>query len=35
MSTHNLYFEQKYENKRLFLSEKFLSLEVNFFYIFE
>ena len=30
MSTHNLCFEQKYENIRVFLSENFQFLEVKF-----
>ena len=30
MSTHNLCFEQKYEKKKLFLSENFQFLEVKF-----
>ena len=30
MSTHNLCFEEKYENIRVFLSENFQFLEVKF-----
>ena len=30
MSTHNLYFEQKYENIRIILSENFNFLMVKF-----
>ena len=30
MSTHNLHFEQKYENIRIFLSESFHVLMVKF-----
>ena len=30
MSTHNLYFEQKYEKYQSFLSENFQFLEVKF-----
>ena len=35
MSTHNLYFEQKYEKRKNFLSENFYFLVVKNFSIFE
>ena len=30
MSTHNICFEQKYENYQIFLSENFMFLKVKF-----